>query len=146
MHFSTSKVIHGQLLAANCSLAVSARPAVLVQALKDRNIETIEGSGVKEVTAKALLLDDGRTVLADEVVWCTQAAPQRWLAGAPRREVGKGSRRLSVSPRSASLVLNLDQPLRERFSQSRPRLARAPRLHIPPQRPAWTRTPPGSSA
>lgn len=55
---------------------------ILLKALADRGIEVIEGAGVKEVTPKAVVLDDGKTVPADEVVWCTQAAPQGWLAGA----------------------------------------------------------------
>lgn len=55
---------------------------LLVQALKDRAIRVVEGAGVREVTPQAVVLEDGRTVPADEVVWCTQAAPQGWLAGA----------------------------------------------------------------
>lgn len=64
--------------------------------MRDRGIEVIEGPEVREVTPKAVVLDDGRTVPADEVVWCTQAAPQPWLAGAAPRT------RPRTKPRPAS--------------------------------------------
>ena len=45
-----------------------------------RGIELIEGDGVKTVSKATMELASGREIPADECIWCTQAAPQPWLA------------------------------------------------------------------
>ena len=45
-----------------------------------RGIELIEGDGVKTISKATIELASGREIPADECIWCTQAAPQPWLA------------------------------------------------------------------
>jgi selenide,water dikinase len=45
-----------------------------------RGIELVEGNGVETVSKGTVELSSGRKIPADECIWCTQAAPQPWLA------------------------------------------------------------------
>ena len=45
-----------------------------------RGIELVEGDGVNTVSKGTVELSSGRKIPADECIWCTQAAPQPWLA------------------------------------------------------------------
>lgn len=49
--------------------------------LTSRGIDIITNAAVTRVDDGRLVLADGETVEADEILWTTQAAPARWLAG-----------------------------------------------------------------
>ena len=72
-----SLVSRGNILA---ELAPYARRTFLLL-LKERNIEVYETQkGVVSVDAASLTLDDGRIVLFNTCLWCTQAGAAGWLA------------------------------------------------------------------
>jgi selenide,water dikinase len=48
--------------------------------LAARGIAVITGAAVTQVEARRLVLDSGRTIDADEILWTTQAKPAVWLA------------------------------------------------------------------
>lgn len=54
--------------------------AAFREILNARGIAVIAGAAVTQVESRRLVLDDGRTVEADEVLWTTQARPATWLA------------------------------------------------------------------
>jgi selenide, water dikinase len=51
----------------------------LREILNQRGISVITGAAVTQVEARRLVLDDGRSVEADEVLWTTKAKPASWL-------------------------------------------------------------------
>ena len=52
------------------------------QALAARGVNLAEEAAVQEALPGKLVLEDGRVVPADEIIWCTDAAAPAWLAGA----------------------------------------------------------------
>ncbi|MBI1418847.1 MAG: selenide, water dikinase SelD [Limimaricola sp.] len=53
---------------------------MLLQSLAEQGVEVVENAGVAEVTANAVVLDDGRRLQATFVTGAAGAVPQGWLA------------------------------------------------------------------